>query len=134
MSRPLTMRRTRWSLLYVVGYLILAGVLLMIAPTQTLHTFQSNGAYGTVMPRLVGIVLFVLGVLVLQIVRLGIEDLYEAAILLRIFIVGALTALYLDSSDPLFVALAIVVAIGVVLTGVSYLWDRRDLMRRGAAG
>ncbi|MCI4352563.1 MAG: hypothetical protein L3K14_04165 [Thermoplasmata archaeon] len=41
-------------------------------------------------------------------------------------------ALYLDSSDPLFVALATVAAIGVVLTGLSYLWDQGDLAFRGA--
>ncbi len=121
------MRRTRLSLIYVAGYLILAGVMLMLAPKTTIQLFQSNSQYGEVMPRLLGVVLFALGVVVVQIIRHAVENLYSTTILVRLFILAALAALYVTSNDPLFVVLLGVVGLGVLLTGTSYLLDRRTL-------
>ena len=119
------MRRSRLSLFYLAGYLLFAGVLLMVAPRITLQLLLSNGQYGEVMPRLAGVVLFALGIFIVQIIRQHIHSLYKTAILVRLFILGALTALYFISSDLLFLVLFAVVAIGVVLTSSSYLLDRR---------
>ena len=121
------MRRTRLSLTYVAGYLVFAGVMLMLAPKTSLQLLQSNGQYGDVMPRLLGVVLFALGVVVVQIIRHGVENLYGTTILVRLFILAALASLYLTYSDPLFIALLGVVGLGVLLTGTSYLLDRRTL-------
>jgi hypothetical protein len=48
---------------------------------------------------------------------------------LRVIIVGFLVALFIYSRDPLFIALTVVVGIGMILTGTSYLLDRRQIAR-----
>ena len=119
------MRRTRLSFFYLAGYLLAAGVLLMAAPQFTLQLLLSNGTYGDVMPRLVGVVLFALGIVIVQIIRHRIEVLYTTTLFVRFVILGVLAALYVRSSDPLFLVLLGVVGFGVLLTGTSYLLDRR---------
>ena len=126
------LRRTRLSLFYLVGYLVPAGVLLMMAPRFTLDLLGSNAHYGSVVPRALGITLFVLGVLILQIVRHRVHELYTTTLAVRVFIVAGLVGIYLDSDDPVWLVLAGVVALGFVFTGSSYLLDRRD-SRRAAA-
>jgi hypothetical protein len=119
------MQRTRLSLYYLAAYLVGAGVALVIAPGVALTLLFSNGHYGDVMPRLLGVVLFALGVVVVQIIRHQVEALYSTTLLIRSVIVVVLAGLFIYSRDPLFVSLIVVVGIGMVLTGTSYLSDRR---------
>ncbi len=119
------MRRTRLSLYYLAGYLLFAGVALIAAPTFALKLLQSNGSYGEVLPRLLGVVLFALGVFVAQVQRLGIAQLYTTTLAVRAVILAVLVWLFASSSDPLFLVLLGIVGLGVVITGTSYLLDRR---------
>ena len=120
------MKKTRYSLFYVAGYLLFAGVLLLAAPQTTLSLLQSNGTYGEVMPRLVGVVLIALGLVVVQIIRHRVEALYTTTVSVRLFILAALSGLYVAYRDPLFLILVGVVGFGVILTSTSYLLDRRQ--------
>ena len=119
------MRRTRLSLYYLATYLVGAGVALVIAPGLTLMLLFSNGHYGDVMPRLLGVVLFSLGVFVVQVIRHQVEALYTTTLAVRSVIVLVLAGLFAYSHDPLFISLIVVVGIGMILTGTSYLTDRR---------
>jgi uncharacterized protein YjeT (DUF2065 family) len=119
-------RRTHLSLYYLATYLIFAGIALIVAPGLALQLLLSNGSYGDVMPRLVGVVLFALGVFVAQVVRLHLEQLYATTLAVRVVILAVLVWLYAASSDPLFLVLLGVVGLGFVLTGTSYLLDRRE--------
>lgn len=119
------MRRTRLSLYYLATYLVGAGVALVAVPGLALTLLFSNGHYGDVMPRLLGVVLFALGVVVVQIIRHHVEALYPTTLAVRSVIVVVLAALFLYSRDPLFISLIVVVGIGMILTGSSYLTDRR---------
>src|SRR3970040_1728257 len=103
------MKRTHLSLYYLVGYLIPAGIALITVPQIALKLLLSNGAYGDVLPRLVGVVLLALGIIVLQIVRLHIDALYTTTLMARAVILVCLFGLYLYARDPLFLVL-----IGVV--------------------
>ena len=118
-------RRTRLSLIYLAAYLLGAGVALSLVPGVTLTLLFSNGHYGDVMPRLLGVVLFALGGVVVQIIRHRVEVLYTTTLAVRSIIVIVLAALYLYSKDPLFISLIVVVGLGMVLTGTSYLSERR---------
>ena len=120
------MRRTYLSLYYLIGYLIPAGLALFVAPTFTLKLLLSNGSYGEVMPRLLGLVLLALGIVVVQIVRLQAERLYSATLFARSVILAGLLIIYPSSGDPLFLSLLLIVGLGFALTGVSYLLDRRE--------
>lgn len=119
------MKRTHLSLYYLVGYLIPAGIGLIAAPQIVLRLLLSNGEYGDVMPRLVGVVLLALGIIVLQILRLRAEVLYPTTLVARSVILVCLLGLYVYARDPLFISLLVIVGLGFVLTGASYLMDRR---------
>jgi len=120
------MKRTRLSLYYLAGYLLFAGVALVLAPSLALQLLLSNGSYGELLPRLLGVVLFALGVVVAQVVRLGLAQLYTTTLAVRVVILAVLVWLYASSSDPLFLVLLGIVGLGFVLTGTSYLLDRRE--------
>jgi len=120
------MKRTHLSLYYLVGYLIPAGIALIAAPEFVLRLLLSNGAYGDVMPRLVGIVLLALGIIVLQILRLQAVALYSTTLIARSVILVCLVGMYIYARDPLFISLLVIVGLGFVLTGASYLMDRRS--------
>ena len=115
------MKKTRFSLFYLAGYLIPAGLLLLIAPTFSTRLLLSNGNYGDVFPRLAGMLLIGIGVLVVQIIRFHLDMLYTTIFFCACFIV-----FYLMSRDPFFLVLLAIVAFGLVLTGTSYLLDRRS--------
>lgn len=120
------MKRTRLSLFYLAGYLLLSGIFLIVAPQFALRLLFSNGEYGDVMPRLLGVVLFALGVVIVQIIRFRLDVLYTTTLFVRGVILLVLLALYLYSRDPFFLVLLGVVGLGVVLTTTSYLLDRKN--------
>ena len=119
------MKKTHLSLYYLIGYLIPGGVALITVPQWALKLLLSNGNYGDVLPRLVGVLLLALGLVILQIVRLHVEVLYSATLVVRSVILVCLFGLYFYSRDPLFLTLLGIVGFGFVLTGISYWLDRR---------
>lgn len=119
------MRRTRLSLFYLAAYLLGAGIALLFVPSLALKLLFSNGQYGDVMPRLLGVVLLALGLLIVQIIRHTVEPLYATTLAVRAVIVVVLAALFVYAKDPLFISLLVVVGIGMILTGTSYWADRR---------
>ncbi len=120
------MRLTRLSLYYVVAYLTVAGLALLLVPNFALNLLlsNSNGAYGDIFPRFVGMALIGIDILVFQIVRLRIEQLYPTTLVVRIFFLIVLSGLFLLSRDPFFLVVFAIVAVGVVITGYSYLRER----------
>jgi len=120
------MKRTRLSLYYLAAYLLFAGVALVLAPKFALQLLLAKGDYGEVLPRLLGVVLFALGVFVAQVVRYGITQLYTTTLAVRVVILLVLVWLYVSTADPLFLVLLGIVGLGFVLTGTSYLLDRRS--------
>ena len=121
------MRRTHLSLYYLASYLLVAGIALIFAPAIALQLLLSNGNYGDVLPRLLGVVLFALGMVIVQIIRLRVEALYPTTLLVRLVILAVLAALYAYAGDPFFLVLIAIVGLGVLLTGTSYLLDRRAM-------
>ncbi len=120
------MRRTRVSLYYLASYLLVAGVALIVAPGFALRLLLSNRDYGDVLPRLLGTLLLVLGMFIAQLIRHRVEALYPTTLAARAIILVVLVGLYAYSGDPFFVVLVAIVGLGVVLTGTSYLLDRRN--------
>lgn len=119
------MKRTRLSLYYLAAYLLGAGVALIFAPSLALTLLFANGHYGDVMPRLLGVVLLALGIVIVQIIRHSLEVLYPTTLIVRTFIMAVLVGLLIYSHDPLFISLLVVVGFGMILTGTSYALDRR---------
>jgi hypothetical protein len=120
------MTRTRLSLFYLAGYLTVAGLALLLAPTFALDLLLSNGSYGEVFPRVAGMLLLGLAALITQVIRHRIEVLYPTTLLIRIFFLVVLAYLFASSSDPFFLVVFGIVALGVIFTGYSYLTERRN--------
>ena len=104
----------RLTFIYLASYLLVGGLGLLAAPELTLRLLLSNGSYGDVMPRLVGVFMIALGGAVLEFVRARDYRYYRYAIVARIFIVVALTALYVKARDPLFLVLDAIVLVGLL--------------------
>ena len=119
------MRRTHLSLYYLAGYLLPAGLLLLLIPDVATKLLFSNRDYDDAPFRLAGIALTALGILIVQIIRLRIEALYATTVLVRLFILAGLAALGIYTADPFFWVIFVVVLIGVVLTTTSLILDRR---------
>ena len=122
------MSLTRLSLYYVVAYLFVAGFSLLLVPNFALTLLLSNNAaaYGDIFPRFVGMTLLGIDILVFQIVRLRVEQLYSTTLLVRIFFLAVLAALFVLSSDPFFLVVFAIVAIGVAMTGYAYWRESRS--------
>lgn len=120
------MKRTHLSLYYLASYVTISGLALLLVPHFTLSLFLSNGNYGDVLPRLLGVVLLALALFIWQIIRHNLEVLYTTTLVARASILAVLVALYAYSRDPFFIVLLLVVGFGFVLTGVCYLLDRQS--------
>ena len=110
----------------MISYLIPGGLGLLVAPQLALTLLFSQGSYGDIMPRMVGLMMVALGLFVVQIVRRSVEVLYLTALAVRSGMLPVLLGFYLASGDPLFLTLLMIVGFGVAYTSVSYGLDRRD--------
>lgn len=118
------MNRTRLSLVYPAAYLTCGGLGLMIAPQTALELLLSSGTYEDVLIRLLGIMLFSLGVVVAQIVRLEIRMLYLTTLVIRLLILVGMIALFFVYGDPMLVVLSGIVGLGFLITAACYVSDR----------
>lgn len=123
------MRRTHLSLFYLAGYLLPAGVLLLMVPEFARKLLLSNRDYDDAPFRLVGVLLIVLGIIIVQIIRHRIEVLYPTTVVARVLISLTLIVVYAETSDPFFLVILAIVVFGIALTTWSYLSDRRDQAR-----
>ncbi|MGH3674783.1 MAG: hypothetical protein ACRDU5_03420 [Mycobacterium sp.] len=129
---------TRRSLYYLSTYQVVTGLALLFAPTTTLRLLLSNGDYGDIMPRLVGMLIAGLGISVAWLIGTRAESVYPVTLVLRTFFLISFLGLYWLSRDPLFLVLAGVVGVGYCLTIMGFVADRRGgarlaLQNAGAA-
>jgi hypothetical protein len=120
------MRRTNLSLYSLAGYLIPAGLLLLFVPEFATRLLLSNRTYDYAPFHLAGVLLLVIGVLIVQIIRHRLTQLYTTTLVARALISATLLWLFLNTGDPFFAVVLVIVLIGVALTGGSYLLDRRE--------
>jgi uncharacterized membrane protein/uncharacterized protein YjeT (DUF2065 family) len=119
-------RRTNLSLYYLAGYLIPAGLLLLFVPEFATKLLLSNRTYDYAPFHLAGVLLLVIGILIVQIIRHRLEQLYATTLVARALISATLLWLFLATGDPFFGVILVIVLIGVGLTGASYMLDRRE--------
>ena len=118
------MNRTRISLYYLAGYLIVIGVGLVLIPDETLRWMLSSGHYGPVFPRLAGMAMSGLGMNIAGIIRARAQSLYPATLAVRAYFLACLAWFYALTRDPFFVVLLGIVLVGMILTLLAYLADR----------
>ena len=104
----------RLTFIYLAAYLLFGGFGLLVMPDLTLRLLFSNGTYGDVMPRLVGMFMIALGGVIVQFLRARDYRYYAYTVVARSFIVIALTAVYLRARDPLLIVLDAIVLVGLL--------------------
>ena len=119
------MRRTHLSLYYLAGYLIPAGLLLLFVPEFATKLLLSDRTYDYAPFHLAGVLLLVIGILVIQIIRHSLEQLYTTTLVARALISATLLWLFLTTGDPFFAVVLVIVLVGLALTGASYYLDRQ---------
>ena len=77
------MQRTRLSLSYLAGYLIPAGVMLLVLGNGALTLLGSDRDYGPHITRVLGIMLLSLSVLIVQFIRHRADALYPSTVVVR---------------------------------------------------
>jgi hypothetical protein len=87
---PSKSKRTRLSLYYLLAYLITAGFGFLLIPQVMFELLLSNGDYGDIFPRVAGMLILALTLLVFQIMRLKIESLYVTTVAVRLMILACL--------------------------------------------
>jgi uncharacterized protein YjeT (DUF2065 family) len=117
------------SLFYLACYLFPAGLLLLFVPEFATKLLLSNHTYDYAPFRLAGVLLLVIGILVIQIIRHQLVQLYSTTLLARVLISATLLWLFLSTGDPFFAVVLVIVLVGVALTGVSYYLDRKAATR-----
>jgi len=120
------MKRTNLSLYYLAGYLVPAGLLLLFVPEWATKLLLSNRTYDYAPFHLAGVLLLVIGILIVQIIRYRLEQLYATTLVARALISATLLWLFLNTGDPFFGVILVIVLVGVALTGASYYLDRQE--------
>jgi hypothetical protein len=110
----------------LASYLTLIGLGLLFLPDKTLRLLQSDGEYGKIFPRLVGMLMGGMGLSVFGMFRTRVPELYPATLIIRVYFLVCLAVFYWMSYDPLFLVLIVIVGIGFAWTLISYLLDRRS--------
>lgn len=121
------MDKTRISLFYPASYLIIGGVGFLFFPKIVLQLFMSNGDYHNLILRMAGVLLIVIGVIIVQIIRLRVSELYATTLIVRAFILLSFISLYLIYDDPMMIVLTVIVGTVFFFTLISYILDRRAL-------
>ena len=119
------MNKTRLSLYYPATYLTIAGVLLLVAPQFSMRLLFSNGDYGDVFPRVAGMMILGLGLIVIQVIRLQQEQLYSTLWAIRLLFCIGWLGFYFYTRDPYFLVLLAIVGVGFIWTGVNLMQERR---------
>lgn len=120
------MNKTRLSLYYLATYLWLGGIGLVFAPRLSANLLLSNTEYPSVMLQSLGMFMIGLGIVVVQIIRFRIQILYTTTLVVRLFFCACLMTFYALTENPFFMVLFGIVALGVLITGISYFSERRD--------
>ncbi len=119
------MNRTRVSLYYLASPLWGGGLALLVAPQFFIRLLFSNGQYPDVMLMALGMFMVSLAIIVTQIIRARVQQLYPTTLVVRLFILPCLLFFFVRTGDPLFLTLVAIVGLGVVFTGSSYLAEKR---------
>ena len=121
-----SLQKTKLSLYYLASYLSFGGLAFLLVPDIALQLFFSTGTYSEVMVRFVGALLLSLGILIIQMIRYDITELYSSTLIVRSFLLVAIFSLYIISNDPMMIILLLIVGLGFVLTSTSYILDRKS--------
>ncbi len=119
------MRYTRLSLLYPITILLVSGLLLLLRPDLVFFLLQSNVKYPSEMGNLLGMMFWGLGFLIVLVFKFQVEKIYTWTIAIRTFFSLSSIVLYLIYRNPFFIALLVIILIGILITILGLFLDQR---------
>ena len=119
------MEKTRFSLFYLAGYLSIGGFCLVVFPQTAVGLLLSNGEYSNVMLRMVGVFFLAIATIVVQFIRHRTAVLYPTTLIVRAGFLTAFISFYVIYKDPMMIVITCIVALGFILTLISYLLERK---------
>lgn len=108
----MSFKKITWTYLY--SYLLAGGFGFAFFPAITLKLFFSNGDYGDIMPRVVGMFMLALGGLIATMTLNNDLRYYLYSVFIRLGMVAFIVWLYSVSHDPLFIVILVIVLIGLL--------------------
>jgi hypothetical protein len=119
-----TVPKTRRTLFYLAGYLLLTGLALIFIPQQFLKLLFANHEYPSAFVQFSGILMIGLSVVVMNIIKFGNRILYRTTLMARIPMWILTLGLYFYTGETFFIVVLCVLGLGIVLTGTAYLSER----------
>jgi hypothetical protein len=121
------MPKTRRSLFYLATYLFLTGAAFFLAPQATLKLLLANHSYEDPFVQFTGVLMIGLSVVVVNVILFGNPKFYRATLLARIPMWLMILWIYIQTQDPVFIIVLSVLGLGIVITGTSYLIERKQI-------
>ena len=118
-------RRTRLSLFYVAGYLVMSGLGMTFTPRLALEMMFASGQYEPTFVRMCGLFILGLAAFVVQAIRHRLAILYPTIIAVRVGFCAGYVVLYEHTGDPFFLTVLGIVGFGLLLSSACYALDRR---------
>lgn len=114
------MKLIKFSFYYIASYLFVAAVGFLIFPETFPKLLLSNHVYEPAALRLAGMFALLLSIVVLQLGRKGLFELYRTTLFIRLIALILIIVFYFQTRDPFFFSMFAIVGVGVVLTLVGH--------------
>lgn len=114
------MKLKKFGFIYLISYLVFGGLGLSLLPALTLQLFLASGDYGTIMPRVAGILMLLLSYVLYNIFQRGYwAEFSPITLKARIpLILFVFYLYYISNYDPLFIVLNAIIIPGVIITAI----------------
>src|SRR5215813_2734919 len=115
------MKRTRFSLFYLAGYLFPTGLCMLLAPQWFMKLLFANHEYPDAFTQFSGSLLIGLGIVVVNVIRYGNPVFYRMTLMVRITIWLCTLGIYVHTRETFFLGILGVLGLGILITGLTYL-------------
>ncbi len=125
--------KTRSSLYYLATYLCVTGLAFFLAPQFTLRLLMANHQYESAFVQFVGVMMFGLSVIVVNVILFGGPLLYRTTLIARIPMWFMILIIYLQTQETAFLIVLGVLGLGIIVTGSCYLKERGQVALKPTA-
>lgn len=114
------MKLIKFSFYYIAAYLALAGVMFLFAPSWFQKLLFASEIYDAVPMRIAGMFALLLSIVIFQLGRKGLYELYKTTLFARAVALIIIVVLYFQTSNPFFLSMLAIVSVGVAVTLVGH--------------
>ena len=124
------MKLIKFSFYYIAAYLGLAGVTFLFIPTQFQKLLFANQIYDPVPMHLAGMFALLLSIVVFQLARKQLFELYTTTLFARAVALVIIVVLFIQTRNPFFLSMLAIVLVGVIATIIGHFQTIRAVNNR----